>query len=951
MNLKLPRKLLLSAAAILLGASAAMAVPAKPGVVEYRMSDGSTVSVTIHGDEFSSYYMTSDGYVLLPDSRGDLCYATLKGSDIALSTVKAATRSGRTIADTRFIESIDRTGVLQAMTQRDSQTRSAARAARRAAQNEAKEVELITSYPTIGSPSALILLVEFADVHFQTPNPQESFNQLINQKGYSHNGATGSALDYYIDNSHGLFTPDFQVYGPVRLDNNESHYGAQEGQSYDRQAWSMVTEGCRKLHEQHPELDFSQFDNDGDGFVDNVFVFYAGYGQNNGAPAWTIWPHAANVYTYYGCKEEYNGVLLGNYACTNELLGTSGTVRTGIGTFVHEFNHILGLPDLYSTNNSGAFTPGTYEVMDQGPYNNSGNTPPYMCAYDRQSVGWLKVRELSGPETVTLNSINSNEALRINTEKKEEYFLLENRQKTGWDSHIEGHGMLVWHIDYEPSAWANNSVNNNKSHMYVDIVEADNVPTAATRSGDPFPGTTFVTSFTSTSVPAMRTWIGVDPNMPLTDIRETDGIITFKVLGGGDRIDAVKATDATNVTATSFTANWEGRPEIPTYEVDLCVGLEIIPFRTVTVKTGHSYTFTGLNPSTLYHYTVRAVDGDKKSLDSNDIKVTTAEPTFDMLPATALPATEVYGTQFTANWEALADAESYEIDVYSKDIIDPVVTTVDFTKVGDDLIPEDWYSNCTSTDSRSGYFGKARPSLKMAQTGAQISSPVSTDDVNFLRFWYRGNNSTENASIIIDGLKDMAWQNIHTINPIISTAGQTVEIGGDSDINMPVGIKSVRILFRTTDTSSLNIDDIEIGCGGAYVPVYVNPYDHYNVGATTMTTIEGLTPSTTYYYIVRGVNDDLRSLPSKEISVTTNQSTEISLIASDSESGITLIPTADGVQVTNAGNTDATISCTLPSGATVFRATVHAGATHEVKLPANAIYIVNCGDAVLKLAR
>lgn len=531
--------------------------------------------------------------------------------------MKAAVKQGRSVNDIRFIESLDRDAILSVAKSTDASVRKQQRAARRAASGKA--VELISKYPTIGSPNALILLVEFADVKFTTPNVLEAFENMTNKEGYDFNGATGSAKDYFFENSSGLFTPNFVVMGPITLDNKEIFYGEQESAmgAYDKQAWKMVTEGCQKLHEQHPELDFSQFDNDGDGFIDNVFVYYAGYGQNSGAPTWTIWPHAANVYTYYNAVVELDGVKLGNYACTNELKGTEGNVLTGIGTFCHEFSHILGLPDLYTTNGSGAFTPGPYELMDVGPYNNGGNTPPYMSAYDRMSVGWLKVRDLSGPETVTLNSIASNEAVRIPTAKEEEFFLLENRQLTGWDSHIPGHGMLIWHIDYDPVTWSSNKVNTNISHQGVDIVEADGIPTDSTRMGDTFPGTSRATQFTNSSTPAMRTWIGIDPDMPITDIKETaDGIISFKVKGGGTRLDPVTATDATDITAIAFTANWTGRPELDTYEVDLCKGMEVVLFTTVKVRNATSYTFTGLEPQTTYRYTVRAVDGSRKSLDS-----------------------------------------------------------------------------------------------------------------------------------------------------------------------------------------------------------------------------------------------------------------------------------------------------------------------------------------------
>lgn len=925
------------------------AIPAKPGMLEYIQPDGTVLHVTLSGDEHSSYYKTSDGYVVMPDGSGALCYATLRtNGDVVRSKVRA--NDVRGVEEVRFVDQIDRNGVLAAVRANDASLRM--QALERRSRAKRRGVELITNYPTVGSPKALILLVEFKDIRFSTPDTRNAFNDLINKKGYDHNGATGSAYDYFYDNSRGLFTPDFQVYGPITLDQNEAYYGAAEGQAYDKQAWFMVTDACTKLHEQNPELDWSQFDNDGDGFVDNVFVFYAGYGQNSGAPSWTIWPHAANVYTYYGINLEFNGVKVGNYACTNELLGTTGTTRTGIGTFCHEFSHILGLPDLYSTNNSGSFTPGTFELMDVGPYNNNGNTPPNMSAYDRQSVGWMKLRDLSGPETVALEEIGKGEAVKIPTAKAEEFFILENRQQTGWDKYIEGHGMLIWHIDYDPETWSSNTVNNSTTHMGVDIVEADNVPSAGTRGGDPFPGTSRVTTFTSTSTPAMRTWIGVDPEMPVTDIRETDGVITFKVKGGGDRLEAVAATAATDITATSFVAHWNGRPEIPVYELDLCRGREVVPMATYTVKGATEYKITGLTASTDYRYVVRAVDGDRKSADSNEIGVRTGDPTFDMMTAKAYSAINVYGTAFTARWEAMAGADGYELEVYSKNISDPTKYTADFTAVGSstDLVPDGWYTNSTSTLSLSGYYGAARPSLNLSNNGAQVMTPVFSDDINYVQFWYRGRGTSSVAHIDVEGLVNNAWVKLHSILPLNSTTGTTVKVGDGSDALMPVGVKCVRIVFRTTDGTSAAIDDIVVGAGGKYTPVYVEGYNPMSTGAVTECLVTGLRNNTTYYYKVKGVDGQLRSIASDEIPVTTSLTGGID--DAGMQEGITeIITVAEGLEFRNNGDKATVAEVYAPDGMAVARITVVAGGNAVLALDSNCVYIAKFGDAIAKIVR
>lgn len=944
------KKLFSILSGILLGVGLAYAIPAKPGLLEYPMSDGTTLMVTLHGDEYSSYYMSEDGYVLMPGKGGDLYYAALKDGELVCSVVKSTPKGSRPVSEVSFIESLDKSEILATARRVDVEQRAVAHARHKAA--ETKGVELISSYPTVGSPKALILLVQFKDIKFRTTDPLASFNAMTNERGYSLNGATGSAFDFFYDNSSGLFTPEFQVFGPVTLDNNESYYGEAEGQNYDKQAWKIVTEGCRKLREMHPDLDFSEFDNDGDGFVDNVYVYYAGYGQNSGAESWTIWPHAANVYTYYGANEVYNGVKLGNYACSNELTGTKGSEMQGIGTFCHEFSHILGLPDLYPTNYSGAFTPGSFELMDNGSYNNNGKTPPFMSAYDRLAVGWLKPRELSGPETVTLSSIDNNEALKINTAKADEFFLLENRQLTGWDTYLPGHGMLIWHIDYDPVTWGDNKVNCNTSHQGVDLVEADGILTESTRTGDPFPGTAHVTSFTKNSSPAMSTWTGIDPDMPITDIRESDGLITFKIKGGGERIDPVVATAATDITAVSFRANWIGRPEITTYEVDLCKGLEVSPISTVTVKNATNWLFTGLEPSTDYRYQVRAVDGDLKSVDSNDISVTTADPSFDMLTAVACDPINVYGTEFTAVWQPLENADDYELTVYSKDVVDPKVYKADFSGGLNELVPDQWFTNGNSTDSRSGYFGEARPSLKLANNRDQIQTPVFESDVNYIKFWYRGNGTAETDHIDVEGLLNNAWQTLHIITPINNAAGQIFELGTqNSSVKMPVGVKSVRVIFRKSNLGSMCIDDVEVGAGGSYVPVYVNDYNPFHAGTALSAKVVDLKPSTTYYYVVTGVSSDIKSLPSEEIAVTTASTVAIDSIEMDDDTTVNISIVPDGVIVTNGDTVDHRVSCVTPAGVTFFTGVVKACATEHISLPHNSFFIIKCGGKIAKVLR
>ncbi len=940
----------LLASALLLSGAPVYGVQAKPGAFDYRGSDGTTINVTLHGDEWSSYYLSSDGYILLPDTKGDLYYAINDDGVLKMSSVRAYNPAQRSAAEKSFITNLDRTELRSVAMKTFARHQSERRKAH--SRYASGSNSMITSYPTIGSPNSLILLVQFSDITFTTPNPQESFNNLINQEGYSNNGGTGSALDYFRDNSSGLFTPNFEVYGPVTVPQSEIYYGASTATAYDTKPWEMVKDAIEALHEQHPELDFSKYDNDGDGFVDSVFIFFAGYGQNEGAESWRIWPHAANLYTLYNIKLEYNGVKIGNYACTNELRGTSGNSMNGIGTFVHEFSHILGLPDLYDIDYSGAFTPGYYEVMDSGNYNNDMNTPPHYSVFDLYSVGWLNPRELSGTEQVVLNDITSNEGLKINSLKDTEYYLFENRQQTGWDKYIPGHGMLAWHIDYVESAWTDNTVNSDSKHMYVDLVEADNIASSDSRDGDPFPGTAEVTSFTATSKPAMATWYGVPIDMPLTDIHENaDGQITFKVrYEGGVTVEPVTATDPSDILPTAFTANWQGRPEIYTYEVDLYRGIEPVPLQTVTVENAYSYTFSDLKPSTEYSYIVRAVDSDVKSVNSNRVTVVTADPTFDMYTTVALPATNVYSDMFTANWQELEGAAGYILNVYEKDVVDPKSVTVDFTKDDNgDIIPSDWYTNCTSTASVSGYYGDAKPSLRMIYTGDQLATPTYTDDdINSFKFWYRGNNTSDDNTLTVEALIDGSWSKLLTISPLVKTAGgATVSIGNEGDMLMPDNVKQIRILYSRTDNASVYIDDVVMEYGGIYTPIYLSGYEQARVAAAPSAKVLGVKATTPYYYNVCGYDaNGTLAQRSGEIKVTTTDKSSVEHLR-DAEISVG----TRGATITIAnGAEDAYAYIYTSTGLLLWKGELAAYQTREISALQHGVYFVMINGLTRRVA-
>lgn len=506
------------------------AVPADPRPIKITLVDGTELTVRLHGDESNHFYTTEDNYVIAEGNDGRYYYAT---QNLTLSNIVVTDVAHRSLEAKNFLQKIDRER------QWNVQQSKATRMFARGFQSDPEKAA--PSFPTTGTQKGLVILVDYPDVKFTVENPKQAFHDLLNKEGYSEFGAKGSAADYYKECSTGQFTPAFDVYGPVTLPNNRIFYGGNDSYGNDKNPHLMAVHACELLDDQ---IDFTEYDRDNDGFIDNVYVFYAGNGEANSGVKAAVWPHSWDVYKGTLEVHMFDGVQLDHYACSNEI--NAGKKMEGIGTFCHEFNHVLGFPDLYATTYTNSFTPQMYTIMDQGSYNNNGHTPPFMTVYERFFFKWLTPKEIGETgENITLNPISSNEGLIIRTPKENEYFLLENRQQDGWDTYIPGHGMLIWHIDYRENVWKNNVVNNSPTHQYVDIEEADNLQTTRSFAGDPFPGTKKVTEFTDQTKPSMLPWSKKPLNKPITDIVEADGLITFKIKGGsGSGIADIEAQNA-----------------------------------------------------------------------------------------------------------------------------------------------------------------------------------------------------------------------------------------------------------------------------------------------------------------------------------------------------------------------------------------------------------------------
>ncbi|NDP22519.1 MAG: M6 family metalloprotease domain-containing protein [Paludibacter sp.] len=525
------------------------AVRATPNPVKITQKDGSEITIHLHGNEFFHYKTTLDGYLLTTDSAGILNYAEIDKKGNLLNTrVKARNIEKRSLLERDLLKRLSPNVNFKNTFKLQKKLHS---------NRIVSSATIRKNYPLIGSPKSLVILVNFKDVSFKIASPKTAFTNLLNQAGYSANGGTGSARDYFFDNSMGVFNPTFDVVGPFNLPDSLSYYGKNVGEN-DSNPQQMVIDACTLA--ANSGVNFSQYDTDNDGYIDNIFVYYAGYNEAEGAPSNTVWPHR---WSLNNSNTKFNGKIIYDYACTSELKGNSGINMCGIGTFVHEFGHVLGLLDYYPTDGASHQTLSYWSVMDEGPYLNQGRTPPSYSAYDRFSLDWIKPTELKSGGIFSLENLSTSNKAYLITQygnhnlngtnpSPVEFFTLENRQKSGWDSYLPGHGMLITRIYYNPITWNDNSPNNDPNAMGVDLIEADGLASNGNLGGDPFPGTKFVNSYT----PTLRSGEEIS-NKELTIITETNGLITFQFMSGDAlRMKSPIAKDAIDVTTGSFISNW-----------------------------------------------------------------------------------------------------------------------------------------------------------------------------------------------------------------------------------------------------------------------------------------------------------------------------------------------------------------------------------------------------------
>lgn len=579
-------KRFLTLAAMFMLAASAFAVPAKRVKRQVQQPDGSVLTVMLRGDENFHYTSTEDGQPLVQRADGAYCYATLDSNGkLTASAQVAHDVESRGAAELSFLNYYTaESQKVRSLGMERAKQRNARRMARLANRGvvdaSGKPVRRVMAGATggegigvTGKRKGLVILVNFKDKKMQSKHTQAEWNDYFNKVGYNKYGNNGSVHDYFYAQSYGKLDLEFDVIGPVTVSKNMASYGANDAQGNDIDPAGMIKEACELAYAKE-KMDMSQYDWDGDGAVDQVYVIYAGYGEAAGGEANTIWPHEWDIQGG-GYSLVLGGQRIRTYACSSELNGGYGTDISGIGTACHEFSHCMGIPDFYDTAGGGCFGMDAWDLMDYGSYGGDGYEPTGYNTYEKWVSGWIEPTILTEPcyiKNMKPLSDAPEACVVFNEANKNEYYIFENRQLKGTDVALPNHGMLVIHVDYDQKVWFDNEVNNTSNHQRFTVVPADNKLTSETVSGDTYPGTTKSTELTDTSKPAAtlfnansdgRKFLG----KPVTEITEKDGLISFTFMGGVN-LDAPQPK-VMNMTETSFTGGWNAVDGAESYTVEL----------------------------------------------------------------------------------------------------------------------------------------------------------------------------------------------------------------------------------------------------------------------------------------------------------------------------------------------------------------------------------------------
>lgn len=855
------------------------AVPAYPRPFKVQQADGSEITIRTKGDEWMHYSVTEDGFPLIYNkATGNYEYATVENGKVVSSNRIASDTANRSAADKQFLSTVNAQEVerLTVDTQLKKSIKNTGSNSNQAgvAKASAPMRALMNNFPHFGEQHSIVILVEFSDCSFtKMTDAKQYYTDALNKENFtSTNGANGSARDFFIASSKGQFSPTFDVYGPVKI--NYSQYAFGDGISETTPNFSAVVVDAVKALDD--EIDFSQYDHDNDGYVDNIYFFYAGYGDaDTGAQGRYIWPHKFDMRNWGVSLSTNDGVKIGGYNCSNEIDGQRRNYAAGIGTFVHEFGHCLGFMDHYNTDNSyDVATPGSWDTMANGSYNNNSNTPPLYSAYECAELEWTTLEELTlRADTVNVLTpyADTDKAYKVSVEgNPDEFFVFENRVQKGWDASLPAEGMLVWHIDYDYDAWAENDVNINSSHQRIDIVEANGLYSNYYYylDGVPFPGSGNKSSYD------FKSWNNKSA-IYLDKIKKNGSNIEFIVKGSDQGLMAPEPT-VSDVTHNSFTCSWPAVDKATAYvtsvkKVNADSTMTVVEGYEETSGTARSLSVTGLEPETTYEVAVASSNGTFITHD-NTVRVTTEQIPFSERQVMNVKATEIDETSFTAEWDAVEDAQEYQATLNKLVYEGEKKSTVcDFTG---STLPSGWSTSSKLFATNSGFYGSAAPALDLRTNGGNIVATNGSTAISHIEFWMRAYQTSKNATLKIQRMADGAWTDTEEV-ALSDNDGQTYSFDFEPTT-------SVRLYFNRQSTSKgdVLIDDVTVS-GNEIVRKPVTGYSPATTDKCSYT-FTSLESSTEYGVTVTAVNNGQTSKASEETTLTTKTATGINAVSNNS---------------------------------------------------------------------
>lgn len=785
------------------------AVPAKPGLRTVKQSDGTSIQVRLAGDEWHHSFMTSDGYAVSRAENGDMYYRTTDG----VSTIMAHDAAQRSATEKAFISANAEKMTLQSLF-------TPVQSARRARNLVARKASQV---PQTGSPHVPVILVNYRDKKLISSDPVAAWQSQIS------NPNDVSVYQYFVDQSFGKYKPQFDILGPVTLANNRTTYGGNDSYGNDKGVGKMVAEACQGLP---TSVDWTKYDNDGDGEVDVVIVLYAGDGEASSYASDAenaVWPCQWELASSdYGRNISLDGKTISKFAVFNELNGYDRTKLDGIGTFCHEFSHCLDLPDFYCTNYGNYFGMGSWSLMDFGSYNNDGYTPCGYTGYEREFMGWYQMpTPEEGKHYTTQPVADGGTAYKIPTPNANEYFVIENIQKTGWNAYAPAAGMQITHVTYNATKWNNNTVNNSNPQCMT-IIPADNSLKMDSYYGSyylneddevgdlyPYKGNDQLTA-TSTPPAKLNNTSG-NLDKPITKITQnSDGSISFFYVAGA--VPATIAEEATNVAGNGFTANWEARQDALSYTLQVNPKPDVTLLMSETfakcTKSGTTVTNTSINNymdnsgwtgSNIY----TEIGGMR--LSSNRNAGTLLSPKLDLTSSNKKVSIVIKAKAYNSDTNVPL---TVKVGTSSKQLTIPSSTEAEYTVVLDCVENATQQLTLTATAGKrvvitdlkiySGELTTSASAPAMAPSETRNGDVITVTGITDTHYTFTGLNPETEYQYkvkVVYQYDESAWSNVINVKTTSAPSLKPGDVNGDGDIDI-ADINSLVAIILQQKTAS-----------------------------------------------------------------------------------------------------------------------------------------------------